>query len=158
MGMPPLGRSDPYITLKLPGGSPGIILGECNAIVRRYPRETWKWAWQWVFPAMHFHRDPRRGLSRRLHLHESVLQRAFKEAVRDSGIPKPAGSGFWQGPSRPRTGEVIATGHPASRPGAGGSPLAGANPGGIRYVWQDVQRDLAVYPGWPLEDGCRQAG
>ena len=69
-------------------GAGSVVLP--NAIDRKYPRATWEWGWQWVFPATHFHRDQRSGLLRRDHLHESVLQRAFKEAVRNSGIPKHA--------------------------------------------------------------------
>ncbi|MBM4030107.1 MAG: integron integrase, partial [Planctomycetes bacterium] len=46
--------------------------------------------WQWVFPATRIYRDAETGERRRHHLHESVLQRAVKEAVRRSGIAKPA--------------------------------------------------------------------
>jgi integrase len=47
-------------------------------------------AWRWVFPATRFYVDRETGARRRHHLHESVLQRALKEAVRAAGIPKPA--------------------------------------------------------------------
>ncbi len=60
------------------------------AISRKYPRAAWEWAWQWVFPATRFYRDRETGVIRRHHLHETVLQRAVKEAVRRAGIPKPA--------------------------------------------------------------------
>jgi site-specific recombinase XerD len=43
-----------------------------------------------VFPATRIYVDRVTGQSRRHHLHESVLQRAVKEAVRASGITKPA--------------------------------------------------------------------
>ncbi len=46
--------------------------------------------WQWVFPATRFYVDRETRERRRHHLHESVLQRAMKEAVRAAGIPKPA--------------------------------------------------------------------
>lgn len=36
------------------------------------------------------HHHPATGRRRRHHLHESVLQRAVKQAVRDAGLPKPA--------------------------------------------------------------------
>ena len=43
-----------------------------------------------MFAATRLHRDPRSGQWRRHHLHETVLQRAFKDAVRATGIAKPA--------------------------------------------------------------------
>lgn len=61
-----------------------------DALARKYPRAAWEWGWQWVFPATRLYTDPQTGALRRHHLHESVLQRAFKEAVRRSGIAKPA--------------------------------------------------------------------
>jgi integron integrase len=60
------------------------------ALARKYPNAAREWIWQWIFPATrtYFHRDT--GQRRRHHLHESVLQRAVKEAVRSKGISKPA--------------------------------------------------------------------
>lgn len=49
-----------------------------------------EWAWQWVFPATRTWRHPESGELRRHHLHETVLQRAVKDAVRAAGIPKRA--------------------------------------------------------------------
>ena len=49
-----------------------------------------EWAWQWVFPATRFYVDEATGERRRHHLHESVLQRAMKDAVRAAGIARPA--------------------------------------------------------------------
>jgi site-specific recombinase XerD len=43
-----------------------------------------------VFPATRFYVDRVSGQRRRHHLHESVLQRAVKDAVRRAGIPKRA--------------------------------------------------------------------
>src|SRR5262245_4056434 len=60
------------------------------ALARKYPNAGREWAWQWVFPATRFYVDRATGQRRRHHLHESVLQRAFKEAVRRAGIAKPA--------------------------------------------------------------------
>lgn len=57
---------------------------------RKYPQAAWEWGWQWVFPAKRFYRDPKTGQYRRHHLHETVVQRAMKEAVRCAGIAKPA--------------------------------------------------------------------
>ena len=41
-----------------------------------------------MFPATRFYFHRETGLYRRHHLHESVLQRAVKQAVREAGIPK----------------------------------------------------------------------
>ena len=60
------------------------------ALARKYPNAGREWAWQWVFPATRFYVDRVTGQRRRHHLHESVLQRAVKEAVRSAGIAKPA--------------------------------------------------------------------
>jgi integron integrase len=56
----------------------------------KYPRAPREWAWQWVFPATRWYVDGQTGERRRHHLHESVVQRAVKEAVRASGIAKMA--------------------------------------------------------------------
>jgi site-specific recombinase XerD len=45
---------------------------------------------QWVFPATRIYRDWLTGQRRRHHLHESVLQRAVKAAVRCAGLAKRA--------------------------------------------------------------------
>ncbi len=60
------------------------------ALSRKYPNAAREWIWQWVFPATRIYVEPRTGERRRHHLHESVLQRAVKEAVRRAGIAKPA--------------------------------------------------------------------
>jgi len=60
------------------------------ALARKYPNAGREWAWQWVFPATRIYVEPRTGERRRHHLHESVLQRAVKEAIRRAGIAKPA--------------------------------------------------------------------
>jgi integron integrase len=61
-----------------------------TALLRKYPNASREWAWQWVFPATRVYRDRLTGQRRRHHLHESVLQRAVKAAVRQAGIPKRA--------------------------------------------------------------------
>jgi integron integrase len=61
-----------------------------DAICRKYPNADREWGWQYVFPAsgMYFDRDA--GVERRHHLHESVIQKAVKVAVRQARIAKPA--------------------------------------------------------------------
>jgi integron integrase len=61
-----------------------------NALERKYPNAGKEWGWQWVFPATSHYSDRVTRERRRHHLHESVLQKSVKEAVRKSGIPKPA--------------------------------------------------------------------
>jgi len=60
-----------------------------EALDRKYPACQRAWGWQWVFPAEHRSIDPRTQVERRHHLHESVLQRAVHQAVRDLEIGKP---------------------------------------------------------------------
>jgi len=62
-----------------------------HALGRKYPNAGREWGWQWVFPATRIHLDAGSGQRRRHHLHESVLQRAVREAVLRAGIPKHAG-------------------------------------------------------------------
>jgi integron integrase len=59
-----------------------------GALLRKYPHAGREWGWQWVFPATRFYVDRLTGQRRRHHLHESVLQRAVKDAVRAAGITK----------------------------------------------------------------------
>jgi site-specific recombinase XerC len=59
-----------------------------GALLRKYPHAGREWAWLWVFPATRFYVDRLTGQRRRHHIHESVLQRAVKDAVRTAGIPK----------------------------------------------------------------------
>jgi len=61
-----------------------------GALGLKYPNAGREWAWQWVFPAGRTYEDAATGQQRRHHLHETVVQRAFKEALRASGIAKKA--------------------------------------------------------------------
>jgi integron integrase len=60
------------------------------ALGRKYPNAGREWAWQWVFPATRIYVDRATGQRRRHHLHESVIQRAVRDAVRLAGIAKRA--------------------------------------------------------------------
>jgi|CXWL01.1.fsa_nt_gi integron integrase len=62
-----------------------------DALSLKYPNADKEWGWQWVFPATSHYTDRESGARRRHHLHESVLQRAFKDARVKAHIAKPAG-------------------------------------------------------------------
>jgi integron integrase len=73
-----------------------------HALARKYPRAAVSWAWFWVFPQATLSVDPReRPLGgaaddapappqRRHHLLDQGFQRAFKRALQEAGIHKPA--------------------------------------------------------------------
>lgn len=63
-----------------------------NALSRKYPNASAEWLWQWVFPQEQRWCDAATGEQGRHHVHETVLQRAVKDAVRRSGIAKHASS------------------------------------------------------------------
>jgi len=60
------------------------------ALERKYPRAGQSWAWFWVFPQDHLSTDPRTGVIRRHHLYDQTFQRAFKRALAQANIAKPA--------------------------------------------------------------------
>jgi len=62
-----------------------------DAIDRKYPNAATDWRWQWVFPQKRRWRNTETGEEGRHHVHETILQREVKEAVRRAGISKPAG-------------------------------------------------------------------
>jgi len=61
-----------------------------DALEEKYRNAAGTWGWQWVFPATQRSIDPRSGIERRHHLSEQVIQRAVHEAVRKTGVAKPA--------------------------------------------------------------------
>ncbi len=67
---------------------PGVEMPD--ALARKYPRAAESWAWHWVFPQATLSRDPRSGVRRRHHLFDQTFQRAFKRAVVDAQLRKPA--------------------------------------------------------------------
>jgi len=58
------------------------------ALERKYPNANRELGWQYVFPASQRSIDPKTGKTMRHHLHESVLQRAIKDAARLAKINK----------------------------------------------------------------------
>jgi len=69
-------------------GGPGVTMSE--ALLRKYPDAPTKWAWQYVFPAPEPCADVYSGLIVRHHMHERIIQRAVKDAIRRAGILQPA--------------------------------------------------------------------
>ena len=69
-------------------GRAGVAMPD--ALERKYPRAGSAWTWFWVFPQATHSTDPRSGVVRRHHLYDQTFQRAFKRAVTQAGIQKPA--------------------------------------------------------------------
>jgi integron integrase len=61
------------------------------ALARKYPTAASSWPYQWVFPATRTYVDQATHQRRRHHLHQTVVQKAVRDAVRAARITKPAG-------------------------------------------------------------------
>jgi integron integrase len=61
------------------------------ALVRKYPTAARQWLWQYVFPSTTLSVDPRSGVIRRHHIHETALQKAVRAAARKIGLTKQVG-------------------------------------------------------------------
>ena len=59
-----------------------------DALMRKYPRAQYEWAWKFVFPSYKRSVDPGTGVIRRHHVYENYLIRGVKEAARAAGIAK----------------------------------------------------------------------
>ncbi len=62
-----------------------------GALDRKYPNAPDEWRWQWVFPQEKRWKYTKSGEEGWHHIHETILQRAVKEAVRKAGVVKHAG-------------------------------------------------------------------
>jgi len=60
------------------------------ALKRKYPNAGKEFGWQYVFPAKSFTYDKINKFKFRYHIHESVIQKEFKSAVKRTAILKPA--------------------------------------------------------------------
>jgi integron integrase len=58
------------------------------ALARKYPGESRSLRWQFIFAAQHRAADPISGEIRRHHLHPTTLEKALRNAVRQSGLMK----------------------------------------------------------------------
>lgn len=61
-----------------------------DALEKKYPGAAKEWGWQWIFPAQKLSIDPRTGKVKRWHIHPAAIQRAVKEAVMKTSLPKMA--------------------------------------------------------------------
>ena len=62
-----------------------------DALDRKYPNAPADWRWQWVFPQENRWKNTKTGEEGRHHVHETILQRAVKEAVRKAEVIKNVG-------------------------------------------------------------------
>jgi integron integrase len=60
------------------------------ALGEKYPRAARELPWQWLFPAVKLTLTPDTQEYRRFHLHETLVQKTIKEAMRRTRIPKRA--------------------------------------------------------------------
>ena len=58
------------------------------ALERKYLNAARQWIWQYIFPSNNLARDPRTGILKRHHLHESAIQRAVRRAAKLARIQK----------------------------------------------------------------------
>jgi len=63
-----------------------------DALARKYPSAPKELRWQYLFPSTRIAVDPRTGVLRRHHIHETSLQKGIRRAVTKSGIMKRATS------------------------------------------------------------------
>jgi integron integrase len=61
-----------------------------GAFARKHPAAEQAWVWQWVFAAKSDFRDRESGRFYRHHIHETVIQRAVREAVIRAGVERRA--------------------------------------------------------------------
>ncbi len=61
-----------------------------DALDRKYPNASTEWRWQWVFPQEHRWKNEKTGEQGRHHVDESIVQKAFKQAVTKAGLTKRA--------------------------------------------------------------------
>ncbi len=59
-----------------------------EALGRKYPNAAAEWRWQWVFPQQRRWTSHTTGEQGRHHVHETLVQRAVREAVQRSGVQK----------------------------------------------------------------------
>jgi integron integrase len=61
-----------------------------DALARKYPNESTKFGWQWLFPSPRCRRDPRTGKLWRHHVSDDFLSKCFAKALLATGCVKNA--------------------------------------------------------------------
>jgi integron integrase len=61
-----------------------------GALKLKYPGAEREWIWQWFWPGANISKDPRDGLLKRYHLHETSIQRVMQTTVKLAQLKKPA--------------------------------------------------------------------
>lgn len=79
-----LGRAKAFFEEDRSAGAPGVHLPK--AFEEKNRGAGTSWAWFWVFPSDRLSVDPRSGLRRRHHLHESGFNRMLRGAVAKIGL------------------------------------------------------------------------
>lgn len=59
-----------------------------GALARKYPSAEKELRWQYLFPSGSLARDPRSGVMRRHHIHQSLVQKAVRKAAAQAGMTK----------------------------------------------------------------------
>jgi len=67
-------------------GYDGVFL--VNQLEKKYTNAAKELVWQWFFPARDLTHIPETNQNRRYHIHETVLQKALRSAVKKAKIPK----------------------------------------------------------------------
>ncbi len=67
-------------------GIAGVFMPD--ALDEKMPRAGEEWAWHWVWPSRELSVDPRSGVRRRHHLHETGFQKAVKAAGQAAGLSR----------------------------------------------------------------------
>jgi len=60
-----------------------------HALERKYPSAARSPAWQYLFPSSRIGADPRSGVLRRHHIHQSALRKHLSKAVKEATVHKP---------------------------------------------------------------------
>lgn len=67
----------------------GVLVELPDGLEQKFPNASREWSWRWVFPASRVYRTADDKV-RRHHLHETLVQRAVHDAVREAGLTKRA--------------------------------------------------------------------
>ena len=81
-----LKQSQSLFDIDVTNGVAGVYLP--NALARKYPNAESELRWQFLFPGSRLAQDPRTGVMRRHHIHQSVIQKKIRQAATKADITK----------------------------------------------------------------------